>query len=89
MAGRPKEKYQPGELQRVREKLGSLTRDEAKKMSEILGGEVGIEKTDQNINTRYLELQKQQSRRSEDRWLKHKPEKSQKKINSSVKTGIK
>ncbi len=80
MAGRPKEKYQPGELRRVREKLGSLTKDEAKKMSEILGGEIGIEKTDQNINTRYQELQKKQRRKGEDKWLDYRPEKNFHKI---------
>jgi hypothetical protein len=36
--------YEPGELARVREKLGSLDPAEAKRMAGILGGEVGVEK---------------------------------------------
>jgi hypothetical protein len=37
--------YEPGELDRVREKLGVLDPAEAKRMAGLLGGEVGIEKT--------------------------------------------
>jgi len=36
--------YEPGELRRVREKLGDIDLDEAKRMAQILGGEVGTEK---------------------------------------------
>jgi hypothetical protein len=36
--------YEPGELDRVREKLGVLDPAEAKRMAGLLGGEVGIEK---------------------------------------------
>ncbi|MDR1596392.1 MAG: hypothetical protein LBR99_01680 [Treponema sp.] len=36
--------YEPGELERVRNKLGSLDPAEAKRMAQILGGEVGVEK---------------------------------------------
>ncbi|MCL2557685.1 MAG: hypothetical protein FWE09_04335 [Treponema sp.] len=36
--------YEPGELNRVREKLGDIDEDEAKRMARILGGEVGTEK---------------------------------------------
>ena len=36
--------YEPGELDRVRGKLGSIDDTEAKRMAQILGGEVGTEK---------------------------------------------
>jgi hypothetical protein len=38
--------YAPGELDRVRKKLGNLDAVEAKRVAEILGGEVGIERSD-------------------------------------------
>ena len=37
--------YSPGELSRVRNKLGSLDDSEAKRMAKLLGGEVGVEKS--------------------------------------------
>jgi hypothetical protein len=37
--------YEPGELDRVRGKLGSLDPVEAKRMAQLLGGEVGVEKS--------------------------------------------
>jgi hypothetical protein len=44
----PKDKavYSPGELAKTRNRLGSLDKDEAKRMTEILGGEIGYERTD-------------------------------------------
>jgi hypothetical protein len=36
--------YKPGELGKVRERLGNIDDTEAKRMSQILGGEVGIER---------------------------------------------
>jgi len=36
--------YEPGELNRVRGKLGDIDETEAKRMAQILGGEVGVEK---------------------------------------------
>ena len=38
--------YAPGELKRVREKL-NVDKDEAKRMAELLGGEVGYERSDE------------------------------------------
>lgn len=38
--------YEPGELDRVREKLGGVDPEEAKRMVHILGGEVGVEKSE-------------------------------------------
>jgi hypothetical protein len=37
--------YEPGELNRVRGKLGDIDEMEAKRMAQILGGEVGMEKS--------------------------------------------
>jgi len=39
--------YAPGELNRVREKLGVTDAAEAKRMAELLGGEVGTERSDE------------------------------------------
>ena len=36
--------YKPGELGRVRSKLGDINDEEAKRMAKVLGGEVGVEK---------------------------------------------
>ncbi|GHT83372.1 hypothetical protein FACS1894137_04310 [Spirochaetia bacterium] len=36
--------YEPGELDRVRDKLGSFDPAEAKRLAQVLGGEVGLEK---------------------------------------------
>jgi hypothetical protein len=44
MAKKEKAIYEPGELGRVREKLGDIDESEAKRMAHILGGEVGTEK---------------------------------------------
>jgi hypothetical protein len=41
---KPKAVYEPGELGKVRKKLGDIDETEAKRMAQILGGEVGTEK---------------------------------------------
>lgn len=58
------EKYEPGELQKTRERLGPLSREEAMKMSELLGGEVGSERADEGIEQRYQELKRRHTRSS-------------------------
>ncbi len=63
MAGRPKELFNPGELDRTRKNLGILSAAEAKRMAEILGGEIGIERTDEAINSRYRQLAEQNRRK--------------------------
>ncbi|MBN1412491.1 MAG: hypothetical protein JW969_16710 [Spirochaetales bacterium] len=40
----PQKIYEPGELDRVRKNIGKISREEAKKMANLLGGEVGLEK---------------------------------------------
>ncbi|MDR2792353.1 MAG: hypothetical protein LBB61_01625 [Treponema sp.] len=42
--GKEKAIYAPGELDKVRRRLGSVTRDEAQRVSKLLGGEVGVER---------------------------------------------
>ncbi|MDR2363079.1 MAG: hypothetical protein LBD65_01510, partial [Spirochaetaceae bacterium] len=38
--------YAPGELDRLRKKLGNIDAEEAKRVAQILGGEVGIERSE-------------------------------------------
>ena len=45
MAKKPNAIYEPGELGRVREKLGEIDASEARRVARILGGEVGLEKS--------------------------------------------
>ena len=71
MARRPKEKYKPGELTRVKNNLGDLSKDEAEKMSKILGGEIGVEQTDQSINDSYLDMSNQNKSRGKEKWIHH------------------
>jgi GGDEF domain-containing protein len=73
MARRPKEKYKPGELTQVKNNLGNISKDEAIKMSKILGGEIGIEQTDQNIKDRYEEMLHQNKSKSKDKWIHQTP----------------
>ena len=91
MAGRPEEKYKPGELKKVKGKLGKLSREEAKSMSEILGGEIGIEQTDQNINDGYKKIHDRNRRNGEDRWINESPDANsiwqEEKSGSSIKYG--
>jgi len=44
MTKKPSAVYEPGELDRVRGKLGTIDEAEAKRMAQLLGGEVGTEK---------------------------------------------
>ena len=65
MGERPQERYEPGELDKTRKNLGRLTQEEAKKMSRLLGGEVGVEKADSSVEDRYRKL-KELNRRKND-----------------------
>ncbi len=64
MGKRPPEKYAPGELQKTRETLGDISRDEAKRMAEMLGGEVGVERTDRKIEDQYKRLKEKSPSRA-------------------------
>lgn len=44
---RPQAKYAPGELQKTRQNLGQLELEEAAFMMKRLGGEIGIEKSEE------------------------------------------
>jgi hypothetical protein len=52
VAKKPPAIYQPGELDRIRQKLGDLDRDEARRMASVLGGQVGVERTEKPISPR-------------------------------------
>jgi len=52
MSKREKAVYAPGELSRVRDKLGVVDKNEAQKLAQKLGGEVGIERTVEEENAR-------------------------------------
>jgi GGDEF domain-containing protein len=69
MARRPEEKYKPGELTRVKHNLGQLSPEEAKRMSKILGGEIGIEQTDQKIDESYKEINDQNIKNKKTKWI--------------------
>ena len=45
MEKKPKARYEPGELDEVRGRLGEIDAQEARRMAKILGGEVGRERT--------------------------------------------
>jgi hypothetical protein len=45
MAKKSKAVYAPGELSRIRDKLGVTDREEAKLLAERLGGEIGYERS--------------------------------------------
>ena len=47
MAKKHKAVYAPGELDRVRGKLGDIDETEAKRMAQVLGGEVGTERSEE------------------------------------------
>ena len=53
MAKKEKAVYAPGELSRVREKLGVLNQEEAKQLAQKLGGEVGYERTEEEERARH------------------------------------
>lgn len=72
MAERPKEIFNPGELTRTRKNLGDLTEEEAKRVAGILGGEIGIERTDEAVEQRYKHLA-DQNRRKHDAVLDYQP----------------
>ncbi len=71
MSKRPKELFEPGELSKTKRNIGEISPQEAKKMVEILGGEIGIERTDEHINNRYKEFAAQNRRKQDFRLLYH------------------
>jgi hypothetical protein len=52
MAKKSKSIYAPGELGRVRDRLGNFNPDEAKQLAQKLGGEVGYERSEDEEKTR-------------------------------------
>lgn len=62
MGKRPPERYNPGELDRTRSNLGDLSREEAERMASLLGGDVGTEKPDEELVSKYQKLRSTASR---------------------------
>ncbi|MFP4364807.1 MAG: hypothetical protein ACLFR1_13175 [Spirochaetia bacterium] len=93
MAKRPQKKYAPGELDSIRSNLGYLTESEAKRMMRILGGEVGVEKSDSTIDQKYEKLKDLNRRKADkvippkEKFEKQKEETSEKK-SSKRKKGV-
>ena len=71
MAKRPPEWYAPGELQRTRQNIGDLSSNEARVLSSALGGDIGVERTEANVQKKYEKLE-QLNRRKSDKILKSK-----------------
>ena len=44
---KPKAIYEPGELDKVRQNLGDISPEEAMRVANVLGGEIGVEKSPQ------------------------------------------
>jgi GGDEF domain-containing protein len=65
VAKQPPEWYAPGELQRVRTNLGPLSPSESRRMSEVLGGEIGSERTEEEIQQKYVRLKEARRRHGE------------------------
>lgn len=57
MAKHPPERYEPGELDRTRKNLGQIEAEEARRMAELFGGEVGVERSSPETEERYRRLQ--------------------------------
>ena len=58
MARSHPERYKPGELGQTRSNLGELSKEEADRMVKLLGGEIGIEQTDEELKKKYERLKK-------------------------------
>jgi len=52
------ERYEPGELEKTRKRIGPLTEDEIRRLRRRLGGEIGLEKTLPEIEAAYADLRK-------------------------------
>ena len=59
------ERYNPGELDNTRQNIGSFSREEALRMSDILGGEIGVERTSEDLEQKYRRLEELNRRRSD------------------------
>ena len=56
MAKQPPKKYEPGELERTRGRLGPLSREESRRLAEMFGGDVGVERDDPALEERYRSM---------------------------------
>ena len=65
MAKQPPARYNPGELGRTRANLGEISGEEADRMIDLLGGDIGLEKTEEFIEAKYKKLQDLNRRKSD------------------------
>ncbi len=56
MPGQPPQKYNPGELDKTRKNIGEVSQDEARRLKEKLGGEVGVERSTREVEAQYDKL---------------------------------
>mgnify|MGYP006287063085 FL=1 len=64
------ERYEPGELERTRKRIGPLTEDEIRRLRKRLGGEIGVEKTPPEIEAAYADLRKNDTPKDEEYFTK-------------------
>ena len=62
---RPTERYEPGELEKTRKNLGLVSAEEAKRISQLLGGETGVERTSESVENQYQKINDLNRRRSD------------------------
>ena len=86
MGERPPARYEPGELDRTRKNLGRLTPEEAKKMTSLLGGDLGVEKADSKIEERYRTLKDMNRRRSDSATAPYRAEREKAEARSRQKS---
>ena len=65
MAKQPPKRYSPGELEQTRSRLGTISDDEAQRLSELFGGVVGTERTEAEVEARYQKLRERNRRRTD------------------------
>lgn len=65
MGSQPPVRYEPGELDRTRRNIGQLSPEEARKMSLVLGGQIGIERTADEVSKRYDRIKDENRRKSD------------------------
>ncbi|MCF7928639.1 MAG: hypothetical protein K9L68_06670 [Spirochaetales bacterium] len=59
--------YDPGELERVRKNLGNVSREEAKRLADMFGGEVGLERDPEELSQRYKSLRVERKKTAGER----------------------
>ena len=65
MSKKTPEKYAPGELEKTRKNIGPIDEEDAKEMADKLGGEVGVERSEESLDEKYKKLRYKNRRKSE------------------------